>query len=338
MVQTSRTLKVLVLLAFFFFCWGTSNTSPLFAQERKAPLVICYSALVASQSIPWIAKEAGFFDRQGLDVRLVYFASSSKSTAALLSGDVDACITGGIGVMRAKLAGADLYLIGGTKNQLVGSIVANPRFKAPADLKGKKIGISRRGSNTEYMAKAALLRFGLNPDRDVTFIQTGGEPEIIAALQSGGIDAGSSIPPNNLRALSLGFKELIDVTSLNIPYVATMIATTRKTIDSKPTILMRFVQGMADGVHRFQTDKAYALKVISKYTRSPSAEDLEAAYRVEGGIMDRGLNVHRDALQATLEEIRKDTPQAAHAKIEDFVDLRFVNELKQSGYLDRLWK
>lgn len=95
---------------------------------------------------------------------------------------------------------------------------------------------------------------------------------------------------------------------------------------------------MADGVHRFQTDKAYALKVISKYTRSSSAEDLEATYRAEGSIMDRGLNVHRDALQATLEEIRKDTPQAAQAKPEDFVDLRFVNDLRQAGYLERLWK
>ncbi|MBI3015002.1 MAG: hypothetical protein HYY65_08110 [Candidatus Tectomicrobia bacterium] len=54
--------------------------------------------------------------------------------------------------------------------------------------------------------------------------------------------------------------------------------------------------------------------------------------------MDRGLNVHRDALQATLEEIRKDTPQAAQAKPEDFVDLRFVNDLRQAGYLERLWK
>ncbi|MBI3015001.1 MAG: ABC transporter substrate-binding protein [Candidatus Tectomicrobia bacterium] len=111
MIQAVRTLKLLSLLVFFFIGLGTISTPPLLAQERKAPLVVCYSALVASQSIPWIAKEAGFFDRQGLAVRLVYIASSSKSTAALLSGDVDACITGGIGIMRAKLAGAEVYQV-----------------------------------------------------------------------------------------------------------------------------------------------------------------------------------------------------------------------------------
>lgn len=233
---------------------------------------------------------------------------------------------------------ADLMLIGGTKNQLAGALVVNPRIKSPSDLKGTKIAITRKGSNTEYMAKAVPVHFGLNPDRDATFIQTGGEPQSVAALKSGGVDAASSVPPNNPRALAPGFKQLVEVTALKIPYVATMIAAPQKTIDAKTSILQRFMEAMADGVHRFQTDEPCSLKVIGKYTRSPSKQDLKVSYRVEGGIMDRGLNVHEDALRATLEEIRKDTPQAARAKPEDFVDRRFINDLRQSGYLDRLWK
>lgn len=338
MNRNRRNRFLISLLTFVLLWWGTAGPSPLSAQERLTPLVVSYSALVASQSIPWIAEEAGYFKEHGLDVKLVYIASSSKSAAALLSGDVDVSIIGGIGVMRARLAGADLMLIGGTKNQLAGSLMVNPRIKTVADLKGKKIAITRKGSNTEYMAKAVLVHFGLNPDRDATFLQTGGEPQSVAALKSGGVDAASSVPPNNLRAIALGFKQLVDVTALKIPYVATMIATTQKNIDTKSPVLLRFMEAMADGVHRFQTDEPYALKVISKYTRSPSREDVEVSYRVEGGIMDRGLNVHEDALQATLAEIRKDTPQAAQAKPEEFVDRRFINELHRSGYLDRLWK
>ena len=188
------------------------------------------------------------------------------------------------------------------------------------------------------MAKAALQRFGLNPDRDVTFIQAGGAPETVAVLHSGGADAASIIPPHNLKAISLGYKELIDVTAMKIPFVATIITTSKKLIDAKASAMIAFIHALADGVHRYQTDKEYALKVISRYTRSPINEDLELTYNVEGAIMDRGLNVRTEAIEATLEEIRKDTPKAVSAKPADFVDPRFMNELKQSGYLERIWK
>jgi ABC-type nitrate/sulfonate/bicarbonate transport system substrate-binding protein len=269
---------------------------------------------------------------------MVFISSGAHNVAALLAGDVDIGIIGGMGVMRAKLGGADLYLIGGTKNQYAGSIVAQSQIKTPAELKGKRIAITRRGSNPEYMAKAALQRFGLNPERDIIFIQAGGAPETVAVLHSGGAEAASVIPPHNLRAISLGYKELVDVTAMKIPFVATIITTSKKLIDTKASVIVPFMHALADGVHRYQTDREYALKVISRYTRSPINEDLELTYKVEGAIMDRSLNVRTEAIEATLEEIRKDTPKAAQAKPGDFVDLRFVNELKQSGYLDRIWK
>ncbi len=322
-------------LVFLSFWWLTGLS---YSQNKQSQLVVSYSALVASQSYLWIAKEAGYFERNGLDVKTVFISSGSQNVAALLAGDVDIAIIGGMGVMRAKLAGGTLYLIGGTKNQFAGSIVASARIKSPTDLKGKRIAITRRGSNPEYMANAALRHFRINPEREVTFIQAGGAPESLAVLQSGGADAAAIIPPHNLRAVSLGYKELIDVTAMKIPFVATIIATTKKNIETKASLLLPFMQALAEGVHRFQTDKSYALKVISKYTRTPINEDLEVTYTVEGQIMDRDLNVHNEAIQATLDEIRKDTPKAAQAKPADFVDLRFVKELQRSGYLERLWK
>ena len=328
-------LPLLVLACFVW--WGATEPSDLYAQ-KKNPLVVSYSALVASQSYLWIAKEAGYFDRNGLDVKVVFISSGANNVAALLAGDVDIGIIGGMGVIRAKLGGADLYFIGATKNHYAGSIVAQPQIKTPAELKGKRIAITRRGSNPEYMAKAALQRFGLNADRDITFIQAGGAPETVAVLHSGGAEAASIIPPHNLRAISLGYKELIDVTAMKIPFVATTVATSKKLIDTKAAVIVPFMHALADAVHRYQTDKEYALKVISRYTRSPINADLELTYNVEGALMDRGLNIRAEAIEATLEEIRKDTPKAVQAKPADFVDLRFVNELKQSGYLERIWK
>lgn len=337
-MRQAQSFKSLLVGVLFFWCCVVLGSSAVYGQKRPGSLLVSYSALVASQSYVWIAKEAGYFERNGVDVKTVLITSSVQNAAALLSGDIDIGIIGGMGVMRAKLAGGDLYMIGGTKNQLAGSIIVHPGIKTPADLKGKRIAVSRRGSNPEFMARAVLVRFGINPDRDITFIQAGGAPETVAVLHSGGAEAASIIPPHNLKAISLGYKELIDVTAMNIPFVATIVATTKKLIDTKPTLILPFMRAIAEGVHTFQTDKAYALKVISKYTRSPINEDLEVTYTVEGKIMDRALNVHTEAVQATLDEIRKDMPKANQAKPGEFVDLRFVNELKQSGYLDRLWK
>ncbi|HJX10737.1 MAG TPA: ABC transporter substrate-binding protein [Candidatus Binatia bacterium] len=166
-MPNAKKLRTLLVLLSISLWWGATGPARLYGQKKQAPLVVSYSALVASQSYLWIAKEAGYFERHGLDVKMVFISSGAHNVAALLAGDVDIGIIGGMGVMRAKLGGADLYLIGGTKNQYAGSIVAQPQIKTPAELKGKRIAITRRGSNPEFMAKAALQRFGMNPDRGV---------------------------------------------------------------------------------------------------------------------------------------------------------------------------
>ena len=132
-----KKLRTLLVLLFISLWWGATGPADLYGQKKPNPLVVSYSALVASQSYLWIAKKAGYFERNGLDVRMVFISSGAHNVAALLAGDVDIGIIGGMGVMRAKLGGADLYLIGGTKNQYAGSIVAQPQIKTPAELKGE---------------------------------------------------------------------------------------------------------------------------------------------------------------------------------------------------------
>ena len=102
-------------------------------------LGVLYSALSVSYSMPWIAREAGLFRKYNLDVDLVYIPSSGVANAALLGGDVEVALAGGIGTVRAYVQGAsDLVFIGGFKNALTHSIVAKPEIKTTAELKGKK--------------------------------------------------------------------------------------------------------------------------------------------------------------------------------------------------------
>lgn len=138
-------------------------------------LVGLYSSQVMSQSMPWIAQEAGLFQKYSLDFQLVFIASSGLATAAILGRDVEVSLTGGVGIVRAFVQGnTDLVFIGGVKNVLTVSIVAGGEIKRPEDLKGRKIGVSRIGGNSHYFTIQALRRHGMEPGRDFTFIQCGG--------------------------------------------------------------------------------------------------------------------------------------------------------------------
>ncbi|HEX2242855.1 MAG TPA: ABC transporter substrate-binding protein, partial [Gammaproteobacteria bacterium] len=162
--------------AITFVSLSSSLLMPLtlWAAEKLSAL---YSAQSVSYSLPWIAQDAGLFRKHNLDFQLVYIPSSGVATAALLGGDVEIALAGGVGIVRAFAQGAtDLVFIGGFKNALTHSIVAKPEMTKPEDLRGKKIGITRLGSNSHYFAVQALRRMGLDASRDVTLIQAGGEP------------------------------------------------------------------------------------------------------------------------------------------------------------------
>ena len=129
------------------------------AAEKLSAL---YSAQSVSYSLPWIAQDAGLFRKHNLDFQLVYIPSSGVATAALSGGDVEIALAGGVGIVRAFAQGAtELVFIGGFKNALTHSIVAKPDISRPEDLRGKKIGITRLGSNSHYFAVQALRRMGL---------------------------------------------------------------------------------------------------------------------------------------------------------------------------------
>src|SRR5881296_64460 len=159
-------------------------------------LVGFHSARTMSQSMPWIAEEAGRFRKYDLDFQLVYISSAPLVTAAILGGDAQVAISGGEPIIRAHAQGAtDLVFVASAKNTLTHSILAKPEIKRPEDLKGKKLGVSRLGSNSHYFVIQALRKNGMEPS-DVNFIQTGGQVENLAALFSGAVDAATMTGPS----------------------------------------------------------------------------------------------------------------------------------------------
>jgi NitT/TauT family transport system substrate-binding protein len=319
------------VIVFSAWLWVSG---PLMAADK---LVAIHSARTMSQSMPWIAQEVGLFRKYDLDFQLVYISSSAMVTAAMLSGEGDVAITGGDSIIRAYAQGTtDLVFIGSAKNTLTHSILAKPEIKRPEDLKGKKLGVSRLGSNSHYFVIQALRRYGMEPT-DVNFIQTGGQVENLAALLSGAVDAATMTGPSGgSRAAAQGFRYVIYGPDLHIPFAAATLVTRRSVLRARGPVIEKFVRIMAEGIKIMFTDKELTYKVLAKQLHISDRKILDAAYDEEIKVMEPRLEFKTEALQAILDETAKVDPRAKKIKPQDLIDRRYLDGLEKSGFFDKI--
>lgn len=305
---------------------------------QSSTLTAFYTAHVVSMAPMWIANETGLFKKHGADVRLVFIGSGPIGTTSILAGETDIGIIGGFAPIRAILGGAkNLVIVGQSKHAMVGAIVGKKEIAGVRDLKGKRLGIDRIGSNPDMYSQAALARFQIDPLKDLSYVQMGSTSQGIPALKAGSVDAFTTTPPYDLFAQRLGFKVILDITALKIPFAATVLLSTRTTVARKQAEIAKFSRAYAEAIHTFLTQPEIAAKIVQKYTKVEDQEVLSHAMAAEGKAMEPSLQVDPKGIELILGLIRKSVPQAATAKAEDFYDPRFFSELKGSGFIDKLW-
>ena len=305
---------------------------------QPSTITAFYTAHVVSMTPMWIANETGLFKKHGADVRVVYIGSGPIGTTSILSGEADVGIIGGFAPIRAILGGAkDLVIIGQSKNAMVGAIVGKKEIAGVRELKGKRLGIDRIGSNPDMYTQAALARFQIDPLKDLSYVQMGSTSQGIPALKAGSVDAFTTTPPYDLFAQRLGFKVILDITALNIPFAATVLLSTRTTVARKQAELAKFSRAYAEAIHTFLTNPEVAARVVQKYTKVEDKEILTHSMAAEAKAMQASLQVDPKGIELILGLISKAVPQAASAKAEDFYDPRFFTELRDSGFLKKLW-
>lgn len=296
------------------------------------------SSRVMSQSMPWIAQEAGLFKKYNIDHQLVFISSSSIVTAALLGGDSDMTLTGGIGNVIAYVRGStDVVFIASVKNMMTQTIVAGGNIKRPEDLKGKRIGVSRIGGNSHYFTIQALRRYNMEPNRDYSFIQTGGDPETLAALLSGGIEVANLTPPTDSQAVARGYHYVIYGPDLKIPYAAAAFVTRRSIIAKRQQLVGQFMRTMAEAAKIMHADREFVYKVLGKYLRITDRSVLDSAYNAEIKVLEPRLVLKNEALQAILDEVAQTDPHAKKVKPQEMIDSRYLDEMEKSGFFDQLW-
>lgn len=310
----------------------TANASAQSGQK----LVTAYSSLSGTQAVLWLAKEAGAFGRHGLDVELIYISSGSKMVQALIGGDIKIGQVGGAAPLAARLRGAEIKIIAVSFNTLALTLMAQPDIRSIADLKGKRWGISRFGSNTDFGTRYLLRKYGI-AERDVTFLQFGEAQGIFGALVSGAIHAGVLSYPTTAAAIRKGYKELIDFTDIGLEFSNSNVSVTDRFLQTQPDIVRRFLMGYSEGLHRYKTDSAFSKRVMGKYLRVQDQAVLDETYNLFAPKMPRIPSPTANGIRLALESL-SDEPRAKTAKPEEFYDDSILRGLEREGFFQQLYR
>jgi NitT/TauT family transport system substrate-binding protein len=315
-------------LSFLALTILLAATLPAFAQS---PVRINWTAVTGAQSGMFMAQQEGLFKKHGVNVELIHIASSSRGIQAILAGEIAFSFMDGVNAAQANLKGANLALVAGATNRQVFSLMAKQEFKRIADLKGKKIGITRVGSSTHTSALFALGSAGLRTN-DYQLLPLLEVPNIYTALAAGQIDAGIMSPPTNARAKRSGFVELMNIAKEGPEFVSVAVGTSRSYIKANEDIVRRVVRAYAEGVQIFKNNKPAALRMIQRQLKVTDPEIQEDTYTQFRDYLEYPPYVSRKGMEAVLAEIADKEPGAKSIKPDDLLDMRFVADLdKKAG-------
>jgi len=320
-------LAKLFLWASIFVSMFIGVASVAFAQTVRIAV-----GTVSIASLPtWVAKDSGYFTREGIQPELIYIRGGPQTISALVGGDVNFAQVYSGPILSSHLTGADTLIVAGLVNQPLFSVVTAPGIDKPEDLRGKKVGISTYGSATDLVLRLALKKWGLKADSEVSILQMRGVPEIFPALVSGSIQAGVLSPPTNMTAVKAGFKELSYLPQLGISFQHTCLATTRRYVDKNRAATLKLLKAYVAAIDRIKTDKPYAKKVLSKYMQTTDPEVLEYSYNAANPVFKSPPYPTLDGIRATLDFLAEKEPKARQAQPKEFVDLSLLEEVEKTN-------
>jgi NitT/TauT family transport system substrate-binding protein len=305
-------------------------------RSAQAGTYIAYiSDSTSSSVIYWLAKDMGLYKKHGLDLELIFINGSVRGIQSLIAADLGYSGAVGTAVINAKLAGADVAIIQSQMNTLPYFIIGNPNIKSPEQLKGRSAAVHIPGTSADFALRLALTKVGI-AYKDIKAVTVGGGPARLLATMTGQMDFTVVTEGEKIQGEKGGLKTIIDMAKLKVPFQFNCSVTTRKRIRENPDEVRRVVFAMVESVHFLKTHKEESIKVMQKYTRGLSRDILEGAYAANAELLVDDGYPTLEGLKQTLDIQVLTDARAAKAKAEDFVELRFVDEVRKSGFVEKL--
>ena len=291
----------------------------------------------ASNTTVWIVQERGLLKKQGVNAEFISVNASPMALQAMIAGEVDAIVTSVTTLVNSRLPGADVVMIASVVPTFPAHIVTAKSITDIKQLNGKTGGVGRAGTTTEIGMRLGLSRLGIDPNTDVKLVPVGATADALAALSKGLVQFSILVEPFVREAELLGYKSLVDIGSLNIPFHWNGVLTREATIRSKSLLMTKFARALVEAIHIFKTDRESTLKIISKFTRVTNRDSLERTHQAFGKILPEIPLPSPEGVKTYLDYLAPSRPGAAKANPKDFVDLNFVQEVQASGFVRQLY-
>jgi len=267
---------------------------PVPAQELKR---ILYGTSTSISHLPvWAAKDAGYFAKNGLNVEPVQIRGGALITMAIISGQLQFSGVGAGSVVAGRIEGGDLVLLACPADLEPVYLIARPEIKSASELKGKVSAVTRLGSSIHFYLRSALRMVGVDSDKDLTLLQLGGSPEIVAALESGRVSAAALTIRDALPFFQRNWPVLVDLTKTDLIYPSSCVTSSRAFVKSEARVVERFLNAYVAGIQLIKKDQSFAERSLIKWTKdkespalSKSVEAFRRIFKAAPYVPDKGI-------------------------------------------------
>ncbi len=341
-----RILAATLSIALVASCGGgpAATTSPAVAASvapTATPLVpikmkVGYSNIAGDFLPVWTAQEAGIYRKNGLDVELVSVDGGSRTMSTLLANEINVGILGGAECLSATASGAKLLVTSVLAPVFPYLFMAAAEIRTPADLVGKKVGISSIGGSADIATRKVLRDFGMNPDKDVTLVSLGSHAVRTAALISGTIQAAVDDPPNTAMLVEKGFHSLYDLAGKKLAAAQTVVVAQAAYVTANKEAMQRFTDSIVEATAYQKKNRAATVAVLRKFFGNSAEKGFEEAVDFYVGQVEPALPFPKPELWADAQaELSKTNPKVKDIDVKTLVDPSFVQSAADRGVHQR---
>ena len=288
----------------------------------------------------WVGKDKKFFENHGLDVQLILVNSGSLVAQMFAAGELQMTANAPASLVSLAASGEKLSFFLGLSNTSPFTVVTQPNLRKTEDLKGRKIGTARFGGSSHISALIALEHLGLDLKRDrITLIQTGVDPDRMAALEARAIDAGMLQRVATKVMVGKGFYPLLNMLQAKIPYQNTGLTIKKDYAAANAKAVDGFTRATIEAyAYIFKKENKQSVKeIIARNLRLPNVEAAEDFYLEAQEELDRKPYPTLEGFRIVIKYVAEQNPKAAAIKAEDIVDTSWLKRLDGEGFFEKFY-
>jgi ABC-type nitrate/sulfonate/bicarbonate transport system substrate-binding protein len=311
--------------------------APSAQSASLSPIRVGYPSPSASFYPLFATKEAGLFEKYAFDPEMVY-VQGVQLVQVHVSGQLDFSTISSVVYLQASVEGADLIQVASSVDNQLMKLMVHSTISRPEDLKGKTLAVTRFGSLTDLLVRAALKKWSLEPQKDVKLIQIGRMPDIATAISHRSVDGGVISFPTSMQADKMGIKTLLDFADSGYEVPATTVVVSRRYAKANRDVVLRFLKAYIEGTHRLFADRELGIRALRRYGGISDREMLTTTYELfTSRYIKKIPKVNSKGVENSLEMIAENNRKAKGRKAEEFMDTSFMDELEKNGFIKSVW-